>query len=116
LRAEDFVRPALLRARLRVVAPRLLRLVLAARLPERPLDVDRLARDWDFLLAICSLSSLILRMGTRTARGENSLQNRAPRKRSAATPRRRSQRCAPRWGAGAKLRAPELEEEEPADD
>jgi hypothetical protein len=82
LRDEDFGRPALLRARLRLVAARLLRLVLPARLADRPLDVDWLARDWDFLLAIRSLSSWVLRTGTRTTHGENSLQNRPPRERS----------------------------------
>ena len=40
MRDEEFVRPALLRARLRLAAPRVLRLAL----PERPLEVDRLAR------------------------------------------------------------------------
>jgi hypothetical protein len=67
---EDFVRPVLLRARLRLVPARLLRPVLPARLPERLLDVDRLVRDWDFLLAIRSLSSWVLGTVTRTTHGK----------------------------------------------
>jgi hypothetical protein len=117
LRDEDFVRPVVLfvrpvvlRARLRLVPPRVLPLVLPERLPERPLDVDRLARDWDFLLAIRSLSSRVLGMGTRTARGKTACKTelRGKQVKKAGKQFKKTSRYRDvhvQWGAAARLRA-----------